>query len=62
MFKRCKEIHKKVLQTKQNNTEDISYRGEGLPNEYRLSLPCGLLGRNQATGFERIFTSPKKEV
>jgi hypothetical protein len=60
MFKRRKEIHKEILQTEQDNTADISYRGEGLSNEYRLSLPCGLLGRNQATSFERVFTPLKK--
>ena len=62
MFKRCKEICKKILQTKKYCTEDISYRGEGLSNEYRLSLPVGLLGHNQATSFTRVFDAPKKRV
>jgi hypothetical protein len=62
MFKRRKEIHKEILQPEQDNSTDISYRGQGLPNEYRLSLPSGLLGRSQATSFTRVFTPPKKEV
>jgi len=62
MFERCKKIYKKVLQTKRYNTEDISYRGEGLSNEYRLSLPIGLLGHNKATSFTRVFDAPKKGV
>ncbi|SVD97162.1 uncharacterized protein METZ01_LOCUS450016 [marine metagenome] len=62
MFKRCEKIYKAVLQPEQDNPKDISYRGQGLSNEYRLSLPCGLLGRNKATSFKRVFTPPKKEV
>ena len=62
MFKRCKEICKKILQTKKYSTEDISYRGKGLSNEYRLSLPFGLLGHNKATSFTRVFDAPKKRV
>jgi len=62
MFKRCKKIYKKILQTKEHNTEDISYRGQGLSNEYRLSLPIGLLGHNKATSFTRVFDAPKKRV
>ena len=62
MFKRRKEIHKEILQPEQDNPTDISYRGQGLSNEYRLSLPCGLLGQGKATSFTRVFTTPKKEV
>jgi len=62
MFERCKKIYKKVLQTKRYNTEDISYRGEGLANVYRVSLPSGLLGHNKATSFTRVFDAPKKGV
>ena len=62
MFKRRKEIYKEVLQPEQDNPKDISYRGQGLSNEYRLSLPCGLLGHNKATSFKRVFTPLEKEV
>ena len=62
MLKRRKEIHKEILQSEQDNSTDISYRGQGLPNEYRLSLPSGLLGHSQATSFTRVFTPLKKEV
>ena len=62
MFERCKKIYKKILQTEKHYPKDISYRGEGLSNEYRLSLPFGLLGHNQATSFTRVFDAPKKRV
>ena len=62
MFKRCKKILQKILQTKQHNTENISYRREGLSNEYRLSLPIGLIGRAEATSFTRVFDASEKEV
>ena len=62
MFKRCEKIYKAVLQPEQDNPKDISYRGQGLSNEYRLSLPSGLLRHNKATSFKRIFTSPKEET
>ena len=62
MFERCKKIYKKILQAKKHYPKDISYRGQGLSNEYRLSLPVGLLGHNQATSFTRVFDAPKKRV
>ena len=62
MLKRRKEIHKEILQPEQDNPKDISYRGQGLSNEYRLSLPVGLLGHNKATSFTRVFDAPKKRV
>ena len=42
MFKGYKEIYAPVLQTTKDYPEDISYRGQGLSNEFRLSLPSGL--------------------
>jgi len=62
MFERCKEIYKKILQTEKYNPKDISYRGEGLSNEYRLSFSFGLLGHDKATSFTRVFDAPKKGV
>ena len=62
MFKGCKKIYKAILCTSEHYPEDISYRGEGLSNEYRLSLPFGLLGHNKATSFTRVFDAPKKGV
>ena len=62
MSKRRKKVLQTILQTKQDNPTDISYRGEGLSNEYRLPLPVGLLGHNQATSFTRVFDAPKKRV
>ena len=44
MFKRYKKIYKTILQAERDNPKDISYRGEGLSNEYRPILPRGLVG------------------
>ena len=62
MFKRCKKILQKILQTKQHNTENISYRREGLPNEYRLSFPIGLAPNYQKALSKRVPTVSKKEI
>ena len=62
MSKRRKKVLQTILQAKQDSPTDISYRGEGLSNEYRLSLPIGLLGHNKATSFTRVFDAPKKRV
>ena len=42
MFKGYKKIYTPVLQTTKDYPKDISYRGKGLSNEYRLPLPSGL--------------------
>jgi len=42
MFKGCEKIYTPVLQTTKDYPKDISYRGKGLSNEYRLPLPSGL--------------------
>jgi len=55
MFKRCKEIYTPILQSTKDYPEDISYRGKGLPNEYRLSFASGLTGNNKATSYTRVF-------
>jgi hypothetical protein len=44
MFKGRKKIYKAILQAESDNPKDISYRGEGLSNEYRPILACGLIG------------------
>ena len=44
MFNGRKKIYKAVLQTTPNYPKDISYRGEGLSNEYRPLLARGLIG------------------
>jgi hypothetical protein len=62
MFKRCKEIYKAILYTSEHYPEDISFRGQGLPNEYRLSLPVGLIGHSKATSFTRVFDTLKKDI
>ena len=62
MLKEYKKIYKAVLQPVKDNPEDISYRGKGLSNEYRLSFACGLTGTPEATSYTRIFKAPQEEV
>tara|TARA_R110000744_G_scaffold296491_5_gene406383 strand:+ start:645 stop:812 length:168 start_codon:yes stop_codon:yes gene_type:complete len=42
MFKGCEKIYTPVLQTVKDYPKDISYRGKGLSNEYRLRHASGL--------------------
>ena len=58
MFKGYKEIYAPVLQTTKDYPEDISYRGKGLSNEYRLSFASGLTGTRKATSYTRVFETP----
>ena len=58
MFKGYKEIYTPVLQTTKDYPEDISYRGKGLSNEYRLSFASGLTGTRKATSYTRVFETP----
>jgi hypothetical protein len=62
MFKRYKKVFKAVLQTSPNYPKDISYRGEGLSNEHRLSLPCGLIGWFEKRYVKKLFNLPKGRV
>ena len=62
MFKGYKEIYTPVLQTTKDYPKDISYRGKGLSNEYRLSFTSGLTGTREATSYTRVFEVPKERV
>ena len=62
MFKRCKKIYKKILQTKEYNTEDISYRGQGLSNEYRPMVARGLIGYFEKRHAKKLLDLYKKQV
>ena len=62
MFDGCEKIYSPVLQTTQDYPKDISYRGKGLSNEYRLSFSVGFLRHNQATSSERVFDVSEKRV
>ena len=62
MFKRRKKVLQTILQAKQDNPTDMSYRGEGLSNEHRLLLPIGLIGRPEATSFTRVFDASEEEI
>jgi len=62
MFKRRKEIYKAVLQTTKDYPKDISYRGEGLSNEYRPLLPTGLVGYYQKRRLKKLLELLKNEI
>ena len=62
MFERCKEIYKKILQTEKYNPKDISYRGEGLSNEYRPILPRGLVGYYEKRHVKKLLDIYKKQI
>ena len=50
-----------VLNTK-NYPKDLSYRGEGLSNEYRLPLCCGLIGWFEKRYVKKILDAHKDKV
>ena len=60
MFKGYKKIYTPVLQTTKDYPKDISYRGKGLSNEYRLPLPCGL-ARTYKEGFHKKLSKTSEE-
>ena len=60
MFKGRKKIYKAVLQAERDNPKDISYRGQGLSNEYRLPLPSGL-ARTYKEGVHKKLSKALKE-
>jgi hypothetical protein len=62
MFNGRKKIYKAVLQTERNYPKDISYRGEGLSNEYRPILPRGLIGYYQKRHAKKLLNILKKEI
>jgi len=62
MSKRRKKVLQTILQTKQDSPTDISYRGEGLSNEYRLSFPIGLAPNYQASLSKKVSFIFKEKV
>ena len=62
MFKGHKKIYKKVLQTTKDYPEDISYRGQGLSNEYRLPLPSGLARTYKEGVHKKLSKALKEEI
>ena len=62
MFNGCEKIYTPVLQTTKDYPKDISYRGKGLSNEYRLSVASGLTGTCEATSYKRLFETPKDQI
>jgi hypothetical protein len=55
MFEGRKKIYKAILQTTRDYPKDISYRGQGLSNEYRPILPLGLVGFYQKRHVKKIL-------
>ena len=62
MFNGRKKIYKSVLQTSRNYPKDISYRGEGLSNEYRPVLPRGLIGYYQKRHAKKLLVILENEI
>ena len=62
MSKRRKKVLQTILQAEQHNPTNISYRGEGLSNEYRLSFPVGLAPKYPASLAKRVPFIFKKEI
>ena len=55
MFKGCEKIYTPILQATKDYPKDISYRGQGLSNEYRPILPLGLVGYYQKRHVKKIL-------
>ncbi len=62
MFNGYKKIYKAVLQTQRNYPTDISYRGQGLSNEYRPLLPRGLVGYYEKRHAKKLLDLYKKQI
>ena len=62
MFKGCKEIYTPVLQTTKDYPKDISYRGKGLSNEYRLRHASGLTTAFKEGSYTNLSETSKKEI
>ena len=62
MFKRRKKIYKAVLQAERDNPADISYRGEGLSNEYRPLLASGLIGWFEKRHVKKLLNIYKNQI
>jgi hypothetical protein len=62
MFNGCEKIYTPVLQTTKDYPKDISYRGKGLSNEYRLSFASGLAPSYKARSAERLLKTPQTEI
>jgi hypothetical protein len=57
-----KKIYKAVLQTQRNYPKDISYRGQGLSNEYRPMVARGLIGAFEKRHAKKLLDLYKKQV
>ena len=62
MFKGRKKIYKAVLQAERDNPKDISYRGQGLSNEYRPVLARGLIGWFETRHAKKILELYKNRI
>ena len=62
MFNGCEKIYTPVLQTTKDYPEDISYRGKGLSNEYRLRHASGLASIYKERISPEVFKAFKEEI
>ena len=62
MFNGCEKIYTPVLQTTKDYPEDISYRGKGLSNEYRLRHASGLTSAFKEGSYTKLSETSKKEI
>ena len=62
MFKGCEKIYTPVLQTTKDYPKDISYRGQGLSNEYRPMVARGLIGAFEKRHAKKLLDLLKKEI
>jgi hypothetical protein len=62
MPKRRKKIYKTILQAERDNPKDISYRGEGLSNEYRPVLPRGLVRYYEKRHVKKLLNILKRDL
>jgi len=62
MFKGCEKIYTPVLQPAKNYPKDLSYRGKGLSNEYRLPLASGLTPPYKERGYTRLSKTSKEKI
>ena len=62
MFNGRKMIYKAVLQTQRDYPKDISYRGQGLSNEYRPMVARGLIGYFEKRHAKKLLDLYKKQL
>ena len=62
MFKGCEKIYTPILKATKNYPKDISYRGQGLSNEYRLRHASGLTRAYQERLGKKLLVTSEEGV